>query len=125
MPKILKISWGRGWPSNRYSPFLIFSPWLKLICLPLGIKYDEDVPSTLTIDTFCFPLSSLPNSIAPLFSAIIALSFAFLASNNSATRGNPPVISFVLVVSFGSLAIISPANIFWPSLTERIESGTN
>jgi len=36
---------------------------------------------------------------------MIALSLAFLASNNSATLGRPPVISFVLVVSFGSLAI--------------------
>jgi hypothetical protein len=43
---------------------------------------------------------------------MIALSFAFLASNNSATLGRPPVISFVLVVSFGSLAITSPAKTF-------------
>ena len=32
------MSCGKGWPSRRYSPFLIFSPWLKLICFPLGIK---------------------------------------------------------------------------------------
>jgi len=66
----------------------------------------------------------LPNTTLPSFSAMIALSLAFLASNNSATLGRPPVISFVFVVSFGSLAITSPAETFWPSFTERIESGT-
>ena len=55
---------------------------------------------------------------------MIALSLAFLASNNSATRGNPPVISFVFEVSFGNLAITSPALIFCPSFTDKIESGT-
>mgnify|MGYP001461651630 CR=1 FL=1 len=37
---------------------------------------------------------------------------AFLASNNSATLGKPPVISFVFEVSLGNLAITSPAKIF-------------
>tara|TARA_B100001027_G_scaffold133100_1_gene92166 strand:+ start:289 stop:459 length:171 start_codon:yes stop_codon:yes gene_type:complete len=55
---------------------------------------------------------------------MIALSLAFLASNNSATLGNPPVISFVFVVSLGSLAITSPAETFCPSFTDKIESGT-
>ena len=55
---------------------------------------------------------------------MIALSLAFLASNNSATLGKPPVISLVFVVSFGNLAITSPAETFWPSLTDKIESGT-
>ena len=66
----------------------------------------------------------MPKTTWPSFSAIIALSFAFLASNSSATLGRPPVISFVLVVSLGNLAITSPADTFCPSLTERIESGT-
>ena len=55
---------------------------------------------------------------------MIALSLAFLASKSSATLGRPPVISLVLEVSLGSLAITSPANIFCPSFTESIESGT-
>ena len=54
----------------------------------------------------------MPNKTFPSFSAMIALSFAFRASNNSATRGKPPVISFVLDVSFGKRAITSPADIF-------------
>jgi len=71
------------------------------------------------------PLTSFPKITCPSFSAIIALSFAFLASNNSATLGSPPVISFVFVVSFGSLAITSPAETFCPSFTDKIESGTS
>ena len=55
---------------------------------------------------------------------MIALSFGLLASNNSATLGRPPVISLVLELSLGSLAIISPAKISCPSSTYNIESGT-
>ena len=66
----------------------------------------------------------MPNSITPSFSAIIALSFGLLASKSSATLGNPPVISLVLEVSLGSLAKTSPADIFCPSLTDKIVSGT-
>ena len=62
--------------------------------------------------------------MTPSFSAIIALSFGLLASKSSATLGNPPVISFVLEVSLGNLAKTSPADIFCPSLTDRIVSGT-
>ena len=65
-----------------------------------------------TIEIFCLPLTSFPNSITPSFSAIMALSFGLLASNSSATRGNPPVISLVLEVSLGNLAKTSPAEIF-------------
>ena len=45
----------------------------------------------------------------------MALSFALRASNNSATLGKPPVMSFVFEVSLGKRAITSPANIFCPS----------
>ena len=54
----------------------------------------------------------MPNSITPSFSAMIALSFGRLASNNSATLGRPPVISLVFEVSLGNLAKTSPAEIF-------------
>jgi hypothetical protein len=33
-------------------------------------------------------------------------------------------MSLVFVVSFGSLAITSPAETFFPSFTDKIESGT-
>ena len=64
------------------------------------------------------------NSIDPLFSAIMALSFGLLASNNSATLGKPPVMSLVLEVPLGNLAKTSPAETLWPSFIDRIESGT-
>ena len=40
-----------------------------------------------------------------------AWSFGLRASNSSATRGRPPVMSLVLVVSRGILAMTSPASI--------------
>ena len=55
---------------------------------------------------------------------MIALSFGLLASKSSATLGSPPVISFVLEVSFGNRANTSPADTFCPSLIDKIESGT-
>ena len=63
--------------------------------------------------------------MVPSFSAIIALSLGLLASNNSATLGKPPVISLVFEVSLGNLAKTSPAEIFCPSVIDKIESGTN
>ncbi len=68
--------------------------------------------------TFLFPLVSLPKETAPSISLIIANSLGFLASNNSATLGRPPVISLVLVVSLGILTIISPASTISPSETK-------
>jgi hypothetical protein len=55
---------------------------------------------------------------------MIAPSLGFLASNNSATLGNPPVMSFVLEVALGSLANTSPALTLSPSSTDKIVSGT-
>ena len=57
------------------------------MCFPFGIKYDEVSPLLDSIVTLCFPLTSFSNKTLPSFSAIIALSFAFLASNSSATLG--------------------------------------
>ena len=59
----------------------------------------------------------------PDISDIIAWSFGFLASNNSATLGKPPVISLVLDAAFGVLAKTSPACTSEPSVTDKIESG--
>ena len=45
-----------------------------------------------------------------------------LASKSSATRGKPPVISFVFAPSLGILAITSPALTISPSSTDKIAS---
>ena len=63
-----------------------------------------------------FVWKSSPNSIRPSCSAIMAASFGRRASNNSLTRGKPPVISFVLD-SRGIKANTSPSCNSWPSLT--------
>ncbi len=51
---------------------------------------------------------------------ITAHSFGFLTSKRSATRGSPPVMSLVFVVSLGIFAMMSPAVTMLPSGTERI-----
>ena len=50
-----------------------------------------------------------------------AVSRGLRASNSSTTRGRPPVMSFVFVVSRGIFASTSPANTVSPSLTIRCE----
>ena len=52
---------------------------------------------------------------------MIAWSFGFLASKSSATRGNPPVISLVLLDSLGTLAITSPCLMLWSIFTVIID----
>ena len=54
---------------------------------------------------------------------MIAGSFGFLASNNSATLGRPPVMSLVLEDSLGILAKTWPAYTLEPSSTLKIVSG--
>ena len=53
----------------------------------------------------------------PSISAMTACSFGLRASNSSATRGRPPVMSLVFVVSRGILAMMSPASTRSPSVT--------
>ena len=72
-------------------------------------------PSSLVISKRTFDFVGAPKLITPEHSARIAWSLALRASNKSATRGKPPVISLVLETAFGILASISPAAINWPS----------
>ena len=57
----------------------------------------------------------------PSISVMIAGSLGVRASNSSTTRGRPPVMSLVLVVSRGIFASTSPGLTFWPSITTRCE----
>src|SRR6202050_2350694 len=61
------------------------------------------------------PLVSLPKLTVPERSARIAESLGFLASNKSATRGRPPVMSRVLEDSCGMRAMTSPTDTLAPS----------
>ena len=60
---------------------------------------------------------SLPKDTAPVTSARTPASFGERASNNSATRGKPPVISRVFELSCGILARTDPTSTFCPSRT--------
>ena len=65
----------------------------------------------------CLPLVSLPNDTVPVTSASMPASFGERASNSSATRGRPPVMSRVFCDSSGMRARISPTPTCWPSRT--------
>ena len=63
------------------------------------------------------PLTTPPYFTVPSISLMTAGSFGLRASNSSTTRGRPPVMSLVLVVSRGIFASTSPARTSSPSLT--------
>ena len=73
----------------------------------------------------CLPLVSLPNDTVPVTSASMPASFGERASNSSATRGRPPVMSRVFDVSCGMRASTSPTATCWPSFTVMIEPSWN
>src|SRR4029453_8173237 len=54
---------------------------------------------------------------------MIAFSLGLRASNSSATRGRPPVMSRVRAASRGMRARASPASTLWPSSTTMIAPG--
>ena len=58
----------------------------------------------------------------PSISVTMAKSLGLRASKSSATRGRPPVMSFVLVVSRGIFASTSPAATSCPSVTARLRA---
>ena len=73
----------------------------------------------------CLPFVSLPNDTVPVTSASMPASFGERASNSSATRGRPPVMSRVFDVSCGIRASTSPTATCWPSFTVMIEPSWN
>ena len=68
----------------------------------------------------CLPLVSLPKLTMPERSARIAGSFGLRASNRSATRGRPPVMSRVFDVSCGIRATTSPTPTSAPFCSDTI-----
>ena len=119
-PKILKISAGEIAPSHKGVPALIKSPSCTTTCFPYGILYTISFPVDGIIEIFLIPLFISPNWTVPLTSVTTAGFAGFLASNNSATLGKPPVISLVLPISFWILTKVCPLETFWPSLTTKV-----
>ena len=93
------MSCGLKGPSETISPFCILSPSKTVICLVLGIRVAKSFPSSSVIISLSFPFVGFPQETIPVACANIAASLGFLASNKSATLGNPPVISLVLADS--------------------------
>ena len=65
------------------------------------------------------PRFILPNEITPSISDTTAGLEGFLASNNSVTLGNPPVMSPDLADFRGILTKVFPSSILSPSFTIR------
>jgi len=83
-------------------------------CFEKGLLPGRPAGGTLRL-----PLVSLPKLTTPERSARIAGSFGLRASNRSATRGRPPVMSRVLAPSVGMRAMTSPGFTSSPSPTDR------
>ena len=71
------------------------------------------------------PRTVPPISTMPSIFAISAASFGRRASNSSATRGRPPVMSLVFAILRGVFASNAPARIFWPSLDDDVRARRN
>ena len=119
------MSCGFTGPSDKRSPARTRSPSWTRKCLPAGTSYvcastvSSIEPSLLIGWTRIsrFPRLISPNRTTPSISEIVAGSFGRRASNSSATRGRPPVMSRVLYASRPTLAIVVPALIRCPSST--------
>ena len=88
-----------------------------MMCFPLGMVYFLVSPRSGVTTISLLPFDSLPKETMPSISVTIALSFGRRASKSSATRGRPPVMSFVFVVSRGIFDTMSPAWMSSPSFT--------
>src|SRR5260364_1033 len=83
----------------------------------LAIMNSCRLPSRSVMIRRCLPFVSLPNETVPVTSTSTPAFFGERASNSSATRGSPPVISRVLCDSMGIRASTSPTSTVCPSLT--------
>ena len=90
-------------------------------CLPLEIRYSFGVADLGRDDDLALALGVLAEAdTTPSISAMMACSFGLRASKSSATRGRPPVMSLVFVVSRGIFAMTSPASMESPSLHDDV-----
>src|SRR6266545_1356966 len=116
-PLIRRMSCGFTGPSVRRSPARTRSPSCTRKCLPAGTSYSCASPSSGCTQISRLPRLISPNRTTPSTSEIVAGSFGRRASNSSATRGSPPVMSRVLYASRDTLASTWPAYTSWPSST--------
>jgi hypothetical protein len=87
------------------------------MCLDNGTRYFLTCPSFDSIVISRLPRLTPPKVTTPSISVTTAGFDGLRASNNSVTRGKPPVISRVLPVERGIFAMICPVCSFSPSST--------
>ena len=116
-PLIRRMSCGLTGPSVRRSPARTLSPSCTRKCLPAGTSYSCGSPVSGCTKISRLPRLMSPKATTPSISEIVAGSFGRLASNSSATRGRPPVMSRVLYASREIFATVTPASTFSPSST--------
>ncbi len=109
------MSAGLGMPSTTVSPCSTCSPSNTTMWRHFGTSTSLDSPSASVITRRCLPLVSLPKLTVPLTSASSDASLGLRASNSSATRGRPPVMSRVFEDSWGRRAMASPIPTLSPS----------
>ncbi|MNL15363.1 hypothetical protein D3C87_1363460 [compost metagenome] len=113
-----KISAGEIEPSDKGIPALIKSLSCTKICFESGTRYFLIWPSRDSIEISRLPRLTPPKVTTPSISVTTAGLEGLRASNNSVTRGRPPVISRVLPVERGILTKIPPSFTVTPSATE-------
>ncbi len=106
-----RISPGAICPSLNGEPAFTKSPSCARICLVNGTRYFFCTPSFASMMISLLPRLIAPIVTTPSISETIAGLLGFLASNNSVTRGRPPVIS----LNFPSTRGIFTST--WPALT--------
>ena len=103
------MSFGSGRPSTISSPLFHH---LAFVHRDVSSRRRPAPRTTLrpraVIETAHLPLVSLPNDTVPVISASMPASFGERASNSSATRGRPPVMSRVFCAFRGMRASTSP-----------------
>ena len=115
------MSCGLRGPSISGSPAWTCSPSCTLTWTPRGTEYSRSSApgSSGTMMILRSPLTVGPYFTMPSISLMTAGSRGLRASNSSTTRGRPPVMSLVLVVSRGIFASTWPGSTVSPSLTIR------
>ncbi len=120
-PLIVRISAGAICPSLKGIPALIKSPSWARIWRVRGTRYFLTTSSLLVTMISRLPRLMLPKVTTPSISETIAGLPGLRASNNSVTRGRPPVISRSLPSTRGIFTNTWPATTSSPSSSTMCE----
>src|ERR1041384_7309813 len=89
-----------------------------MMCFVSGIRCSSSAPVSGSFRIkLRLPRTVPPSSTMPSIFAISAASFGRRASNNSATRGKPPVMSLVFATFRGVFASNAPVRTCWNRIT--------